>query len=68
MEDTMSVLQPCATCGFVGGWVRVAMQALDLDNGWSLLAGAAAGPGLCARELLRLMGLPHGSVCVAPPR
>jgi uncharacterized membrane protein YeiH len=59
--------QPYAVCAFVGGWVVVAMQALDLHNGWSLLAGAAAGTGLRALAMLSGYRLPRGLVGAEPP-
>ena len=59
--------QPYAVCAFVGGWVVVAMQALGLNNGWSLLAGAAAGTGLRALAMLSGYRLPRGLVGAEPP-
>jgi uncharacterized membrane protein YeiH len=59
--------QPYAVCAFVGGWVVVAVQALDLHNGWSLLAGAAAGSGLRMLAMLSGYRLPHGLVGAEPP-
>jgi uncharacterized membrane protein YeiH len=53
--------QPYAVCAFVGGWVVVAMQALGLPGGWSLLAGAAAGSALRAWAMLSGWRLPHGA-------
>jgi uncharacterized membrane protein YeiH len=59
--------QPYAVCAFVGGWVVVAMQALGLHDGWSLLAGAAAGTGLRALAMLSGYRLPRGLVGAEPP-
>jgi uncharacterized membrane protein YeiH len=59
--------QPYAVCAFVGGWVVVAVQALGLHNGWSLLAGAAAGTGLRALAMLSGYRLPRGLVGAEPP-
>ena len=59
--------QPYAVCAFVGGWVVVAVQALGLHNGWSLLAGAVAGTGLRALAMLSGYRLPRGLVGAEPP-
>jgi len=53
--------QPYAVCAFAGGWVVVGAQALGLQDGWSMLAGAAVGSGLRALAMLSGVRLPQWS-------
>jgi uncharacterized membrane protein YeiH len=53
--------QPYAVCAFAGGWVVVGSQALGLQDGWSLLAGAALATGMRALAMLSGLKLPRWS-------